>query len=220
MDNSTLLKAIDFQPERLVFPDSWIGHIPFAAWLIKEIKPSIFVELGTHSGNSYLAFCQAVKESGLQTRCYAVDTWKGDEHAGFYGEEVYKNLYPYHEDHYNGFSRLLRLKFDEAVSYFSDQSIDLLHIDGLHTYEAIKHDFETWLPKLTPNAVVLIHDTNVRERGFGVWRFWDEICLNYPLNFEFIHSHGLGVIQLAEGVENFKLEWLKQDFDHRNTLSV
>jgi hypothetical protein len=95
MDFEQLLNAARFRPDRLVFPDAWIGHIPFAAWLVKTLRPSIFVELGTHSGNSYLAICQAVVEAGLSTRCYAVDTWKGDEHAGFYDETVFQKLVPY-----------------------------------------------------------------------------------------------------------------------------
>ena len=96
------------------------------------------------------------------------------------------------------------MTFDEAIVYFSDRSIDLLHIDGMHSYEAVKHDFETWLPKLAPGAIVLIHDTNVREYGFGVWKFWEEIQVWYPLNLDFTHSHGLGVLQLndAEGGKN------------------
>jgi GT2 family glycosyltransferase len=214
----TLLEAGHFRPARLEFPDSWIGHIPFAAWLIKTIKPLIFVELGTHSGNSYLAFCQAVKEGKLQTKCYAVDTWNGDEHSGFYGEEVFIDLNSYHEKHYAIFSSLLRMTFDEAAPYFADGSIELLHIDGLHTYKAVKHDFETWLPKLAHHAIVIIHDANVRERGFGIWRFWLELCQQYPLNFEFVHSHGLGILQLSKGQENFDLEWLQPDFIDRQML--
>ncbi len=68
----------------------------------------------------------------------------------------------------------------------------------MHSYEAVKHDFETWLPKLAPGAIVLFHDTNVYEEDFGVWRFWEEIQSHYPLNFEFKHSHGLGIIQLDD----------------------
>jgi GT2 family glycosyltransferase len=218
MDFPKLLEAAYFRPNRLVFPDSWIGHIPFAAWLTQTLKPSIFVELGTHSGNSYMAFCQAVKEGGLSTRCYSIDTWKGDKHAGFYGEEIYSELSNYHEQHYSSFSRLLRMTFDEGVSYFGDGSIELLHIDGLHTYEAVKHDFTTWLPKLSPHAIVLFHDTNVRERDFGIWRYWQEICLQYPLNFEFVHAHGLGVLQLSIGQGNYNLAWLKPEFEFRKLI--
>ena len=59
---------------------AWIGHIPFASWLITELKPKIFVELGTHTGASFLAFCQSIAENSLSTKAYAVDVWKGDNH--------------------------------------------------------------------------------------------------------------------------------------------
>lgn len=178
---------------------AWYGHVPFAFWMIENFKPHTFVELGAHNGLSYCAFNQAIQKLKLPTKSYAIDTWQGDEHAGFYGSEVWRELSAYHDEKYGSFSRLVRSTFDEAVSHFSDQSIDLLHIDGLHTYEAVKHDYETWLPKLADNSVVLFHDINVRERGFGVWQFWEELRQKSP-SFSFLHYHGLGVIGLGENL--------------------
>src|ERR1700745_472086 len=65
---------------------AWYGHVPFAHWIVAATKPRMLVELGTHYGVSYSAFCEAVLRNGLHTRCYAVDTWLGDDQAGYYGE--------------------------------------------------------------------------------------------------------------------------------------
>jgi hypothetical protein len=187
-----------WEPEHLL-PSAWYQHAPFAFWITEALRPGTFVELGTHHGFSYLVFCQAVQRLGSMTKCYAIDTWKGDTHAGFYGEEVFATLNNIHERQYSGFSRLVRSTFDEALPHFGDGTIDLLHIDGRHGYDDVAHDFECWLPKLSDCGVVLFHDINVRERQFGVWQFWRDLQGRYPC-FEFTHGHGLGVVQVGSTV--------------------
>ena len=94
------------------------------------------------------------------------------------------------------------------LTYFGDKTIDLLHIDGIHSYDVVKHDFETWLPKCAPGALILLHDTNARESDFGVWKLWEELEEHYPLNIEFPHCHGLGVLQLKDVENGSQFSWL------------
>src|SRR5258706_13749487 len=94
-------------PSRIVEPLSWAEHIPFAMFLMDLARPKIFVELGTHSGNSYCAFCQAVKELNIDAKCFAVDTWKGDAHAGSYDSDILADLRAHHDPLYSEFSILM-----------------------------------------------------------------------------------------------------------------
>lgn len=181
-----------FRPE-----SAWLEHGPFATWLIRKMRPRRFVELGTHFGYSYFAVCETVLSEGLSTQCIAVDTWQGDAHAGFYDETVFETVQS-ENARYAAFSTLQRKTFDEALSDVEDGSVDLLHIDGRHFYEDVRQDYESWLPKLAPDAVILFHDTEVRDEGFGVYRLWAEVARTYP-SFNFVHGNGLGV--LFQGVK-------------------
>jgi hypothetical protein len=161
------------------------------------LEPDLFVALGAEEGDSYCAFCQAVDELQLRTRCHAVHSWQGEPHRGSCGPDVLEELSAYHDPIYGHFSTLLRSTFDDALETFSDRSIDLLHINGSPAYEAVRHDFETWLPKMSERGVVLLHRSATRESGYGVWKLWKELAKRYP-GFELPHGHGLGVLAVGE----------------------
>ncbi|CAN5713899.1 hypothetical protein BH11VER1_BH11VER1_26520 [soil metagenome] len=185
------------EPQYLHPSSAWLEHIPFALWLVEHHRPKIIVELGVHTGPSYCAFCQAVLELRLDSKCYGIDTFGGDLHAGYYDSSILAELRAYHDPRYAKFSTLVQSSFENALEQFEDGTIDLLHIDGLHHYEAVRHDFESWLPKLSHRAIVLFHDTRVHERDFGVFRLWAELQTAYP-SFEFFHEHGLGVLAVGK----------------------
>ena len=195
------------EPRRLTDFTPWQAHIPFAFVVVRMARPKRLVELGTASGDSYCAFCQAVDVNGLETECAAIDTWTGDPHSGELQIEIFDDLRAHHDPLYGRFSRLIRSTFDEAQEGFADGSIDLLHIDGYHTYEVVKHDFQSWLPKMSDRGVVLLHDVAVREGDFGVWRLWEEIEHLYP-SFAFPHGFGLGVVAVGTSAQSGILEFI------------
>ncbi|WP_051261484.1 class I SAM-dependent methyltransferase [Desulfovibrio inopinatus] len=197
----TILRSLSasLSPRHIVPPYAWVEHIPFALYLMETMRPKRFVELGVHTGNSYLAFCQAVDVFHLETTCTGVDTFAGDEHAGRYASNVYEELTAYHDPLYGQFSTLKRSTFDEALAEMPDASIDLLHIDGYHTLDAVEHDFSGWLPKMSPQGVVILHDINVWRDQFGVWRLWQDIKNHFP-SLEFAFSHGLGIVAVGKTI--------------------
>src|SRR5688572_9601077 len=107
-------------PLRQAYVSVWVEHIPFAMLLVDILRPRIFVELGTQTGVSYSAFCQAVKQLEINTHCYAVDNWHGDKHAGYYGSEILEEFRKHHDPLYGSFSDLMQKEFDDAVNSFSD----------------------------------------------------------------------------------------------------
>ena len=210
---NTLLAALTYAGSHInkdLQGKAWVGHTPFAYWLVAALKPKTLVELGTHGGGSYFSFCQSVVDNKLDTKTYAIDTWMGEKQAGFYSESLFKKVMDFNIEHFDNFSTLMKMTFDEALNEFDDNSVDLLHIDGFHSYEAVSNDFRTWYPKLSKEAIVLFHDTHEIKPGFGVHQFWDELKKEHREQcFEFKHSHGLGMCfpKSSKAAINFKKEF-------------
>ncbi|MEZ5796719.1 MAG: glycosyltransferase [Paracoccaceae bacterium] len=178
---------------------SWHAHVPFVHALIELMRPGLVVELGVHRGDSLLSMAEALRGQNQPGRVIGIDSWRGDDHAGHYdGTAVLQDLM----ERAAGFGprvTLLRTTFDAAVAGFADGSIDLLHIDGLHTYDAVRADFDTWRPKLSARGVVMLHDIAVTDGDFGVHRLWAEIRGLGPAH-GFGYGNGLGVLALGDEV--------------------
>lgn len=187
------LPSRDFEP-RIYGVGAWTNHLHFAYDLVAIMKPRLLVELGVDRGESYFAFCQAAAENETGTRCVGIDTWQGDEHAGGYDETTFAEVSAHNAAHYAAFSTLRRSRFDEACAEFPDGSIDVLHLDGLHTEAAVRSDLAAWLPKLRSGGILLVHDAGVRTREFGVWKVWDELQTS-SRSWMFSEGPGLGVWQ-------------------------
>jgi hypothetical protein len=185
-----------WQPAHLV-TSAWLEHAPFAFWLIDELRPRSIVELGTHAGFSFFVFAEAVRRLGVDAQLYALDTWRGDDHSGHYDEDVYEGVRTIAERDYAGFTHLLRGYFSDSRALIDNDSIDLLHIDGRHGYDDAREDYEEWAVTVRDGGVILFHDIAEHDKGFGVWRLWEELAAEHP-TFEFEHGHGLGVLGVGD----------------------
>ncbi len=194
------LPSFQFAPKRRSsrWLGPWSGHLPFVADLVQAVRPELIVELGTYYGESYFGFCQAVEEQSVRCNCNCIDTWRGDNQGGYYGEEVYLDVESYNRQHYASFSNLHRMTFDEARGSFAKESIDILHVDGHHSYESVAHDFENWFSAVRPGGIVLLHDVSVQLPEFGVRRFWEELSGRHQ-TVTLPHSYGLGVLRKPGG---------------------
>lgn len=52
---------------------------------------------------------------------------------------------------------------------------DFIFIDGDHSYNGVKKDFENALKVIKPDGIIAFHDSNVHEEGMGVWQLMDEL---------------------------------------------
>jgi len=194
---------------------AWRGHRRFGYDLVRNLRPRRLVELGVCLGTSFFAFCQAVKDGGLDTELCAVDTWEGDEHTGRYSPDYLERFNQAWRSCFPDLAvRQIKRPFDEARKDFPAGSVDILHLDGCHSYGAARHDYETWADSVREGGVVLFHDIAVRDpdRGYGVYRLWEELKARFP-TAEFAHSFGLGVLFTSDpppGLALLRDEWRRR----------
>jgi hypothetical protein len=161
--------------------------------LVRLMRPGRYVELGVDLGTSFLTACEASRRENLGTHCLGIDTWQGPFlRVRCDGSAAFEGLSRFVAQNYTN-ATILRASFDEAVDQFEDGSIDLLFMTELHIHGTLKHNFETWLPKLSRRAVVVLHGTRFFAEQVGNWHFFAEMRQSY-WSFEFFDWHGLGMI--------------------------
>ena len=179
------------------YKSAWEGHILYIYNQIPIWKPKTVVELGVYRGHSLATMAEACLDNDLDTKLYGIDHFMGDEHSGKFGREIediateclstYPNI------------TLIKETFNDALVDWKkrkDKKIDLLHIDGRHFYEDIKEDFENWEVFVPKGGHIILHDTQVTERNFGIKKYFAELKELHP-KWEFrerVESHGLGII--------------------------
>ncbi len=141
------------------------------AYLILSMIPNAerIVEVGSWLGKSTVFMAQQLqareKATGRRPEFYAVDTWEGTPgtdsavEAAKYGGSVYEafcaNL---------GAAEVRDVVIpvlgtsDRAALRFLHETVDAVFIDGDHEYGAVKHDIESWWPKVKRDGFFGGHD--------------------------------------------------------------
>lgn len=175
---------------RCAIQTAWAGLGPIGYELAAHLKPKHVVELGSYGGFSTCCLGLALLDHSPGSILRAVDTWQGDPHAGYYPEDVWRQFsWLRSELGLEDVIKPLRMTFQEAAAQITEP-IDLLHIDGWHTFKAVRQDLKLFRGKLAPGATVIFHDVNAHFVGMRI--FWLWLSLNRPTALV-PYSHGLGV---------------------------
>jgi predicted O-methyltransferase YrrM len=185
-------------------PSAWKGHRAFADWLVKAIEAKEIVDLGVDYGYSTFVFAKAASQNGFGT-VTGIDSFEGDGFAGV--RDTYAYVTQWIED--VGFTNINLIKgyFNDVASVWT-KPIDILHIDGFHSYEAVSNDYHTWSKFVRDEGVILFHDICVNNPAFGVIYFFRELEDGRKLYF--VESYGLGIITKSEEL----FEKIKENFPH------
>jgi len=166
------------------------SHVLLLYEIAFELKPENILEIGVGSkAQSTKVFLSALKENN-KGKLTSIDI------------DTRRRLYESIENEFGDYWKMIIGDSHRQDIYekIKDIEFDLIFIDGDHSYEGVKKDFEMYVPLLKDGGLILMHDTvNRRE---GVKDFWQEI--KYPkINLEFGKSHkgvipGMGIVQVVK----------------------
>jgi len=186
-----MMNEFEYMEYASKLPTAWKGHGSFAIKLVKLLQPRVTVDLGVDFG--YSTFCFGYSMVG---DVYGIDWFKGDNQAGF--RDTYSMVMRMYDSlkvqHGVNNIKFIKSDFNKAAKNWLEE-IDILHIDGFHTYEAVSEDYQNWSKFCNEKSVILFHDT--RSYPDSVGKFFNELE-GYKL--EKLDWYGLGIFTKDEEI--------------------
>lgn len=147
--------------------------------IVKKIRPKRIVEIGSYTGATIFLFTQIAKPEKI----VSIDLPGGPFGGGypFWKVPLYKSLGG------KGVVQLIRADshseetLGKLKTVLNNGPIDFLFIDGDHTYQGVKQDFEMYSPLVRKGGVIAFHDVAPDQSAVGceVDRFWNVIKKKY-----------------------------------------
>lgn len=160
---------------------------------VVALNPQVVMEIGTAKGGALYLWLQAAHDHAT---VISIDL-PGGEFGGGYPS----CRRPFYQSFKKPRQTLHLLQADshhpstlqKVKQQIKTQPLDFLFIDGDHTYEGVKQDFEMYSPLVRPGGLIAFHDILPRPDipDIQVDRFWHEIKGSYS-TVEFIGSSGKG----------------------------
>ncbi|MDH3611068.1 MAG: class I SAM-dependent methyltransferase [Nitrosopumilus sp.] len=188
--------------------------------LLAFSKPKRIMEIGTSEGGTLFLLCKILDPQGS---IFSLDLLHGEGGGEFYPE--WKNLFYESFVSNNQTMYLLRENSQEKLTYekidkiLGEQKLDFLLIDGDHSYEGVKKDFELYRGLIKKDGLIAFHDINdENNKNVEVKNFWDEIKFDYD-TFEILDEfqgvgYGIGVlVNSKNGDQKRYIQFLKKIID-------
>jgi predicted O-methyltransferase YrrM len=127
--------------------------------LAEECKEGVVVEIGSWKGRSTIWLAK-----GARTKVYAIDPHQGTQTHEYEACENTSNEFMRNiaRAGVSGVVVSIAATSEEVVKDW-DKPVGLIFIDGDHSYEAVKFDFDNWVPHLVDGGVIALHDTIAYE---------------------------------------------------------
>jgi predicted O-methyltransferase YrrM len=195
--------ALTFREKKIgIAPNQRKEEIEGLLNIISSAKPRVILEIGTSQGGTLFLFTRVASEDAL---LITIDLPSPPLGAGYL---------PWRAKLYRSFAiggqelRLIRSDSHSAqtmshvLGLLGARKVDVLFIDGDHSYEGVKKDFEMYSPLVAKDGIVAFHDIvpGRPEDVGGVPRFWNEVKVRFRSQ-EFVKSFdqggsGIGVLSL------------------------
>lgn len=130
--------------------------------LVSRCGLRVGAEIGVAEGRfstALLTLCPDVTLTGVDPYLPGYQTWDGGEWDDAQ-QVIHRETALAVVEKFAPRFTLLEKTSSEAASGFEDGSLDFVFIDADHSYEAVKADIATWLPKVRPGGWITGHDYN------------------------------------------------------------